>query len=40
MTLSGEYLSAKQWLKYYSLACRGNKVFKNWYWARSLDGRN
>ena len=35
MGLSAEYLTSKQWMKYYSLACRSNQVFKNWYWART-----
>jgi len=35
MALSAEYLTSKQWMKYYSLASRSNQVFKNWYWART-----
>lgn len=34
MALAGDYVNAKEWLKYYALACRGNAVFKNWHMVR------
>lgn len=35
--LSAEYLSRKDWLRFYQLASRGNRIFKNWYWLQSGD---